>query len=61
METPIEVKTPRKLRRDRQPVQLPVNPAVYKRLRARAKKERYAFGHWLARLALRELRRKPSL
>jgi hypothetical protein len=45
--------------KDRRTVQLPITRAEHRRLHARARRERMALAHWLAKLALRELKRKP--
>ena len=48
-------------RRDRRGVQLPIARALYRRFRQRARAEGLPFANWLVRLAIRELRRKPTL
>jgi hypothetical protein len=48
-------------RRDRHGVQLPITRQVYQQFRRRARAEGLPFASWLTRLALKELRRKPTL
>jgi hypothetical protein len=50
-----------KVRRDRRSVQLNIPRTLCKKFRKRARAEGLPFGSWLVRLAIRELRRKPSL
>jgi hypothetical protein len=56
-ERELEKRTPK----HRTPVQLGVSLGVYKLLGQRAREEGLPLATWLRRLALRELRRKPSL
>jgi hypothetical protein len=42
-------------------VQLGVTRGLYRRLRQRAKVEGLSFAGWLRRVAMRELRRKPTV
>ena len=45
----------------RTPTALRLTPELYRRMRERAAEEGLGFATWLKRIAIRELRRKPSL